>query len=212
MIDHTLLRPDAVAPDVERLCEVAAGYRFKAVCVNPYWVRLSRRLLADSPVLVCSVVGFPFGAARAEVTATEAARAVDDGAHEIDMVLNLGALRGGDLAAAEAGVSAVRAATEGRVLKVILEAAALTPDELARAVELAADAGADLVKTSTGYHPAGGARVADVALMHSTLAGRPVGIKASGGVRSREFALELVDAGATRLGASASVALVTAED
>jgi deoxyribose-phosphate aldolase len=214
LIDHTLLKPEATAADVERVCAEAVRYGFKAVCLNPYWVSRAAGVLAETGVTLCSVADFPFGASRVDVKAGEAARAVADGAGEIDMVVNLGALRSGDLAALDADVRAVRAATQG-VLKVIVEASALTEDELVTATEIAAGAGADFVKTSTGYHPSGGARLADLRLIKETIekTGRAdtVSIKASGGIRDLAFARELLDAGATRLGLSSGVALVEQE-
>ena len=215
LIDHTLLKPEATAADVERVCAEAVRYGFKAVCLNPYWVSTAAGLLAETGVALCAVTGFPFGASRVDVKADEAARAVADGAGEIDMVINLGALRSGDLATVDAEIRAVRAAAHG-VLKVIVEASALPVDELVRATEIAAGAGADFVKTSTGYHPCGGARLPDVRLIKETIeaTGRAgtVSIKASGGIRDLAFARELVGAGATRLGLSSGVALVEQEE
>jgi deoxyribose-phosphate aldolase len=209
MIDHTLLQPEALDQQIERLCAEAVEYRFAAVCVNPFWVPLAAALIGSAPVAVCSVVGFPFGASRPAVKAVEARTAIDEGATEIDVVINLGTLKSGDLGEVASDIQAVREATEGRLLKVIIESAALTEDEVVDAVNLAAAAGADFVKTSTGYHPSGGASVADVAAIVAALRGRPLGVKASGGIRTREFALELIAAGATRLGASSGIALLS---
>ena len=208
-IEHTLLKPDACAVEVDRLCAEAVQHRLHAVCVNPFWVGRAVSVVDGSSVAVCSVVGFPFGASHGEIKAAEAARAVSEGATEIDMVVNLGAVKSDDPAAVTADIGAVRASAPAAVLKVIIEAAALTAAELSLVVGLSADAGADFVKTSTGYHPAGGATVADVSAMRAALAGRALGIKASGGVRTVEFARELVAAGATRLGTSSGVALVS---
>jgi deoxyribose-phosphate aldolase len=208
-VEHTLLRPDATAAEIATLCAEAVAHRLHAVCVNPYRVPAAVAGVRDSAVVVCAVVGFPFGAAHGEVKAAEAARAVAERAAEIDMVVNLGALADGAFDVVAADIAAVRSAVPHAVLKVILETAALTPEQLRSAVGIAAGEGAEFVKTSTGYHPAGGARVADVAAMRDALAGRPVGIKASGGVRTVEFARELIAAGATRLGTSSGVALVS---
>lgn len=208
-IEHTLLAPDASADRIDRLCAEAVEYGLHAVCVNPYWVRRAAGAVAGSRVAVCAVAGFPFGASPGEVKAREAALAVAEGAGEVDMVVNLGAVKSGDPDTVRADIASVRAAVEAAVLKVIIEAAALTPSELTQVVGLASEAGADFVKTSTGYHPAGGARVADVAAMRAARAGRPLGIKASGGVRTVGFARELIAAGATRLGTSSGVALVS---
>jgi deoxyribose-phosphate aldolase len=208
LIDHTLLRADATAAEVERLCEEALEHRFKAVCVNPVHVGLVAGILADSGVAPCSVVGFPLGASMPEDKAAEAAGAVRRGADEIDMVIALGALKEGNHAAVRADIAAVRAACRGRILKVIIETCLLDDAQKRLACTLAVEAGADFVKTSTGFS-AGGATLADVALMRATV-GDSVGVKASGGVRSLEVARALVEAGATRLGTSSGVALVTA--
>ncbi|WP_028937566.1 deoxyribose-phosphate aldolase [Pseudonocardia spinosispora] len=211
LIDHTLLKPEATADEVGRLCTEAVTHEFKAVCVNPYWVPRAAELLANSSVALCAVASFPFGCSRTEAKSAEAALAVREGADEVDMVINLGALKSGELDVVEADIRAVRDATAGRVLKVIIEAAALEADELVSVVELCAAAEVDFVKTSTGYHAAGGARVADVVAIKKALDGREIGIKASGGIRDYAFALALIEAGATRLGASSGVSLVKAE-
>ncbi|KMO41198.1 deoxyribose-phosphate aldolase [Methylobacterium variabile] len=208
LIDHTLLRADATAAEVRRLCEEALEHRFKAVCVNPVHVGLVAEILAGSDVAACSVVGFPLGAVPPEDKAAEAAGAVRRGAAEIDMVIALGALKEGRHDAVRADVAAVRAACREQVLKVIIETCLLDDAQKRLACTLAAEAGADFVKTSTGFST-GGATVADVGLMRATV-GDAVGVKASGGVRSLETARALVAAGATRLGTSSGVALVTA--
>ncbi|MCF4128286.1 deoxyribose-phosphate aldolase [Methylobacterium sp. SyP6R] len=208
LIDHTLLRADATSAEVRRLCEEALAHRFKAVCVNPVHVGLAAGILAGGEVAPCSVVGFPLGAATPEDKAAEAAGAVRRGAAEIDMVIALGALKEGNHAAVRADIAAVRAACRGRVLKVIIETCLLDEAEKRLACTLAVEAGADFVKTSTGFST-GGATGADVALMRATV-GDAVGVKASGGVRSLEAARALIAAGATRLGTSSGVALVTA--
>ena len=206
MIDHTLLRPDATAADVAAACAEARAHGFATVCVNPVWVAHAAGLLAGSGVGVCSVIGFPFGASRPDVKAAEAAAARADGAGDIDMVILLGALKGGDLDAARADVAAVRAVTRGATLKVIIETAMLDDHLKVLACEVAVAGGADFVKTSTGYG-GGGATLHDVALMRRTV-GPVVGVKASGGIRDRATAEAMVAAGATRLGCSASVAIV----
>jgi len=208
-IEHTLLRPDAGAAEIDRLCAEALEHRFAAVCVHGAWVRRCAERLSGSDVAVCAVVGFPLGAMRGDVKAFEAARALEDGAREIDMVLNLGALKSGDTARVEGEIAELaRLCHErGARLKVILETALLSDGEKVVACELARLAGADFVKTSTGFG-GGGASVADVALLRRSV-GPTMGIKASGGVRDAEFARALLAAGATRLGTSASVALVS---
>jgi deoxyribose-phosphate aldolase len=211
MIDHTLLKPEATATDIDRLCSEAIQHELNAVCVNPYWTGHAAGILGRSGVTLCTVVGFPFGATRAETKRAEAATALTDGAGEIDMVLNLGAVKSGDLATAKADIRAVRDVTAGALLKVIIEATALSEPELTRVVGIVAAEGADFVKTSTGYHPTGGARVSDVELIKKALEGAPLGIKASGGIRSYDFATALIEAGATRLGTSSSIALLEEE-
>ncbi|KMO40601.1 deoxyribose-phosphate aldolase [Methylobacterium aquaticum] len=208
LIDHTLLRADATSAEVRRLCEEALAHRFKAVCVNPVHVGLVAGILFGSDIAPCSVVGFPLGAVRPEDKAAEAVGAVRCGAAEIDMVIALGPLKEGDHAAVRADIAAVRAACREQVLKVIVEACLLDEAQMRLACTLAVEAGADFVKTSTGFST-GGATVADVALMRATV-GEAIGVKASGGVRSLEAARALVAAGATRLGTSSGVALMTA--
>jgi deoxyribose-phosphate aldolase len=208
MIDHTLLKPDATRMDIEKLCREAAEFRFATVCVNPAWVALAARLLRGTGVGVCSVVGFPLGATTPDVKSYEARRAIFDGASEIDMVINVGALKSGDFRTVECDIEAVvgpcREAGAGS--KVIIEAALLTDDEKIAACTLAKAAGADFVKTSTGFGP-GGATVADVALMRKVV-GAEMGVKAAGGVRDLEGLKAMVAAGATRVGASAGVKIV----
>ena len=207
VIDHTLLRADATYADLARLCEEARRFRFAAVCVNSGFVARARALLLGSDVAVCAVVGFPLGAMATTAKAYEARDAVHAGASEIDMVVNLGALKSGDLAAVEADIRAVVEASRPARVKVILETGALTLEEKVAAAGLARSAGAAFVKTSTGFGP-GGATVDDVALL-AGLVGGQLGVKASGGIRTRDDALRLLRAGATRIGASASVAIVT---
>ena len=208
MIDHTLLKPDATRQDIQALCREAAEYSFASVCVNPTWVAECTRLLRDTPVKVCSVVGFPLGATTADTKHYETRRAIFDGAREIDMVINVGALKSGDLRLVERDIEAVTApCRDGAVIsKIIIEAALLTDDEKVAACTVAKAAGADFVKTSTGFGP-GGATVADVALMRRVV-GAEMGVKAAGGVRDLEGLKAMVAAGATRIGASAGVRIV----
>ncbi|HYH86479.1 MAG TPA: deoxyribose-phosphate aldolase [Pyrinomonadaceae bacterium] len=205
LVDHTLLKPEASEADITRLCEEAAQYRFASVCVNPTWVKTSACVLRGSGVPVCTVVGFPLGATLADVKAYETRRAIYDGAREIDMVINIGALKSGDDCAVEYDIRAVvEAAHEhGVLVKTIIETALLTDDEKVRACLAAKRAGADFVKTSTGFAKSG-ATVADVALMRRTV-GQDMGVKAAGGVRGITDARAMVEAGATRLGASVGV-------
>ncbi|HLG13165.1 MAG TPA: deoxyribose-phosphate aldolase [Blastocatellia bacterium] len=207
-IDHTLLKPDATRDEILTLCEEGARYGFASVCINPTWVREAACALRGSGVKVCTVIGFPLGASAPDTKAYEARRAIFDGASEIDMVINVGALKSGDddLALRDlAGV--VEAAHEaGCICKVIIETALLTDDEKVRACQLAKEAGADFVKTSTGFSK-GGATVADIALMRRVVGGE-MGVKASGGVRDLKQAREMISAGATRIGASVGVKIV----
>jgi deoxyribose-phosphate aldolase len=208
-IDHTLLRPDATADDIDTLCDEARTYGFAAVCVNPTWVRRCAQRLRGSGVRVASVVGFPFGAGTTEVKAMETRRAIRDGAREIDMVINIGALRSGDHELVRRDIEKVADACReaGALTKVIIETAYLTDEEKVVVSHLAKLARADFVKTSTGYGP-GGATAHDVLLMRETV-GPKLGVKASGGIRTAEDAREMIAAGATRIGASASVQIVT---
>jgi deoxyribose-phosphate aldolase len=209
MIDHTLLKPDATRQEILKVCAEAREHRFKSVCVNSSWARTVTEALRGSGVLTCCVVGFPLGANPPEIKALEARRAIREGAREIDMVLNVGALKAGE---DEAVLRDVRAVVEacrdgGAVCKVILETALLTDEEKARACRLACRARAHFVKTSTGFAK-GGATVEDVALMASLVRGAGLQVKASGGIRTADDARRMIAAGATRLGASASVAIV----
>jgi deoxyribose-phosphate aldolase len=205
LIDHTLLKPEATDEDIKRLCEEAARYRFASVCVNPTWVKVAACSLRGTGVPVCTVIGFPLGATLADVKAYEARRAIFDGASEVDMVINVGALKSGDDCLVEHDIrSVVEVAHEYQVTcKVIIETALLTDDEKVRACLAAKKAGADFVKTSTGFSK-GGATVADIALMRRTV-GTDLGVKASGGVKGLDDARKLVEAGATRIGASVGV-------
>jgi deoxyribose-phosphate aldolase len=207
-IDHTLLKPDATSADIDQLCREAAEWKFATVCVNPTWVARSAARLQGSGVAVCSVVGFPLRATTPDVKQYEARRAIFDGASEIDMVLNVGALKSGNVRLVTDDIRAViGACVERRVTsKVILETALLTDEEKVTACTLAKAAGADFVKTSTGFGP-GGATAADVALMRRVV-GAEMGVKASGGVRDLQQVRAMVAAGATRIGASAGVRIV----
>jgi deoxyribose-phosphate aldolase len=208
MIDHTLLKPDASQREIEQLCREAADYRFATVCVNPTWVAFCGRLLRGSGVAVTSVVGFPLGATTPDVKQYETRRAIFDGAREIDMVINIGALKSGDLHLVERDIEAVTSPCReaGATSKVIIEAALLTDEEKITACTLAKAAGAEYVKTSTGF-ASGGATAADVALMRRVV-GDQMGVKAAGGVRDLEGLKAMVAAGATRIGASAGVRIV----
>jgi deoxyribose-phosphate aldolase len=208
-IDHTLLRPDATAAEIDRLCDEAVECRFAAVCINPGWVRRAADRLRGSGVPVASVVGFPFGASASEIKAQEARRAIRDGAREIDMVINIGALKSGMHEEVRSDVARVTDACHeaGAINKVIIEAALLTDAEKVIACRLAQLARADFVKTSTGF-ASGGATVYDVALMRETVGPR-MGVKAAGGIRTATDVEEMIAAGATRIGASAGVRIVT---
>lgn len=205
LIDHTLLKPEATREQIARLCEEAQKYGFAAVCVNPTNVKLAAKLLEDSSVAVCTVVGFPLGATLPEVKAYEAQQALSQGAAEIDMVINIGALKSGDRELVEQDIAAVARLCHdhGAICKVIIEAALLTEEEKVTACQLAKEAGADYVKTSTGFGP-GGATVEDVALMRRVV-GPSMGVKAAGGIRTLETARAMIQAGATRIGTSSGV-------
>jgi deoxyribose-phosphate aldolase len=207
-IDHTLLKPDATQAQIAQLCHEARQYGFAAVCVNPTHVNLCAELLKGSDVAVCTVVGFPLGATPPEVKAYEAQQAINDGATEIDMVVNIGAVKGGESGLVERDIATVTRTchNNGAICKVIIEAALLTEQEKVKACELAKKAGADYVKTSTGFGP-GGATVSDVALMRRVV-GPEMGVKAAGGIRTYTDAKGMVEAGATRIGASAGVSIL----
>ncbi|HWN66353.1 MAG TPA: deoxyribose-phosphate aldolase [Haliangium sp.] len=210
MIDHTLLRPDATRADVVALCEEARTHRFASVCVNTTWVPLARSLLANSGVMICAVVGFPLGAMTPTAKAYEAREAVRQGADEIDMVINIGALKSRDYETVFEDICRVVKASAPARVKVILETGSLTEDEKIIGCSLSKLAGAAFVKTSTGFGK-GGATVEDVALMRRVV-GPKMGVKASGGVRTAEQVRQMAEAGATRIGASASVAIVAGSD
>jgi deoxyribose-phosphate aldolase len=207
LIDHTLLKPEASEADIARLAREAVEHNFFSACVNTHWVPFVARELAGTDVKVCSIAGFPLGAVDAAVKVFEAGRAVAAGAHEIDMVMNVGALKSGALDVVREDIAGVVASCgAGALVKVIIEAALLTDEEKAAACRLAKEAGAAFVKTSTGFGPPG-ANVRDVKIMRGAV-GPGFGVKASAGIRTASFALELVAAGATRIGASASIAIM----
>ncbi|MGG6314430.1 deoxyribose-phosphate aldolase [Paenibacillus macerans] len=206
MIDHTLLKADAGQAAIVKLAEEAKEHGFASVCVNPVWVETAAKILKGTPVKVCTVIGFPLGASAPEVKAFEAAHAISEGAGEVDMVINIGALKDGNDDAVTRDIAGVVQAAAGKALvKVIIETCLLTDDEIVRACKASVAAGADFVKTSTGFST-GGATVEAVALMRKTV-GPDVGVKASGGVRSLADAEAMIQAGATRLGTSAGVAI-----
>ncbi|WP_341299811.1 deoxyribose-phosphate aldolase [Lysinibacillus sp. FSL H8-0500] len=207
MIDHTLLKAETTKEQIDKLCAEAKQFNFASVCVNPTWVKHSSELLHGSDVLVCTVIGFPLGANTPAVKALEAKDAIANGAQEVDMVINIGALKDKNYDLVQADIATVVEAAKGNALvKVIIETCLLTDEEKVKACELAVAAGADYVKTSTGFST-GGATVADIALMRKTV-GPELGVKASGGVRSLEDMKKMVEAGATRIGASSGVAIM----
>lgn len=206
LIDHTLLKPEATKEQIEKLCLEAKEYEFKSVCVNPYYVKYAKELLKDSDVLVCTVIGFPLGQNTTAIKVAETIDAIQNGADEIDMVINIGALKSKDDAYVQHEISEIKNACKGKTLKVIIETCLLTDEEKITACKLSKLAGADFVKTSTGFSTHG-ATVEDVKLMRETV-GKSMGVKASGGIRDRETALKMVEAGATRLGVSAGVEIV----
>ena len=206
-IDHTLLKPDATAAQILKLCDEAKAYHFASVCVNPSRIALAAKALEGSDVTPCCVVGFPFGAIPAESKAAEAAVAVKNGAREVDMVIDIGAAKDGDWDYVQRDIAAVKAACGAAKLKVIIEACLLTDEEKVKACLAAKAAKADFVKTSTGYSKSG-ATVADVALMRATV-GPDMGVKAAGGIHTRQEALAMIEAGANRIGASSGIAIVS---
>lgn len=206
-IDHTILKPDAKESDVIKLCKEALEYKFASVCVNASNVKLADSFLRGTDVKVCTVVGFPLGATTKETKAFEAAQAIDNGASEVDMVINIGALKSGKLDMVEEDIKAVADVCKGKaLLKVIIETCLLTDEEKVTACELSKKAGANFVKTSTGFST-GGATAEDITLMRR-IVGPEMGVKASGGIRNLETALAMINAGATRIGASASISIV----
>ena len=210
LIDHTLLKPDATNNDISRLCREATKYNLWSVCVNPYYVPLAARILQDTPVKVCSVVGFPLGANTTEVKASEAKKAISDGANEIDMVINIGALKSGDEEVVKQDIKSVVKqgilAQRKTIVKVIIETGLLTDKEKAMACQITKDLGANFVKTSTGINTRG-ATVHDVKFIRN-IVGPEFGIKASGGIRTYEDAVKLIEAGATRIGTSSGTKIM----
>lgn len=207
-MDHTLLKPEATKQQIEKLCKEAKEYGFYSVCVNPIWVKEAAQQLKNSNVKVCTVIGFPLGATTPGVKAFEAKNAIDNGASEVDMVIAIGKLKAGEYTAVQEDIGAVVNAAKGKALvKVIIETCLLTEAEKVKACQLAVQAGADYVKTSTGFSTAG-AKVEDIRLMRKTV-GEDIGVKASGGIRDKETALKMIEAGASRIGASSSVAIVS---
>lgn len=207
MIDHTILKADTTKEEVIKICNEAKEYKFKSVCVNSYYTKLVAEQLKDSGVLVCTVVGFPLGAMETKSKAFETARAIELGANEIDMVINVGALKDKDYDFVLNDIKeVVETAKSKAIVKVILETCLLTEEEKIKACQLSQEAGADFVKTSTGFST-GGATVEDIKLMRKTV-GPNMGVKASGGVRTKEDALDVIEAGANRIGASSSIAIV----
>ena len=211
-IDHTLLRPDASPADIDKLCDEAVEYSFAAVCINPTWVARAKRRMRGAKITVASVVGFPLGANTPEIKAMEARRALRDGAREIDMVINIGALKGGEHGLVQRDIAGVSDACRevGALNKVIIETAYLTDEEKVIACRLAVGGRAHYVKTSTGFGP-GGATVFDVALMREVV-GAKVGVKAAGGIHTAAEVREMITAGATRIGASAGIRIVSGEE
>lgn len=208
LIDHTLLKPDATEKDIKTLCEEAKEYDFASVCVNPFYVKIANQMLKGTHVKVCTVIGFPLGATTSKVKAFEAAEAIKTGAQEIDMVINIGAMKSGDYDRVKEDIQTVVKAIDGKaLLKVILETCLLEKEEIKKACEISKEAGADFVKTSTGFSKAG-ANVEDIRLMRETV-GEQMGVKASGGIRDTKTAKAMVEAGAARIGASASIKIVT---
>lgn len=210
MIDHTALKPELTKDDILKLCEEAKQYKFASVCVNPTWVKTAYEALNGTDVKVCTVIGFPLGATTPETKAFETKNAIENGASEVDMVINIGALKEKNYDLVEKDIRAVVDAANGKALtKVIIETCLLTEEEKVKACEISVKAGADFVKTSTGFST-GGATIEDVQLMRKTV-GPEIGVKASGGVRDLKAAEEMVKAGATRIGTSSGVAIVNGQ-
>ncbi|MGP4061661.1 deoxyribose-phosphate aldolase [Halobacillus sp. H74] len=210
MIDHTQLKPDTQKEKITQICQEAKEHSFASVCVNPHWVEYCHELLKDTDVKVCTVIGFPLGATTKETKAFETKQAIEKGATEIDMVINVGELKSGNKELVQQDIEAVVRESEGKaIVKVIIETSLLDEEEKVTASELAKAAGADFVKTSTGFS-GGGATVEDISLMRKTV-GPEMGVKASGGVRDYEGAKTMIEAGATRIGASSGIAIVNGE-
>ncbi|MFG6114283.1 deoxyribose-phosphate aldolase [Halobacillus sp. MO56] len=209
-IDHTQLKPETSKEKIDQVCQEAKEYEFASVCVNPYWVNYCYEQLKETSVKVCTVIGFPLGANTKEIKAFETKQAIENGAAEVDMVINVGALKSKDYDTVQADIEAVvREAEDKALVKVIIETSLLTKEEKVQACELAVKAGADYVKTSTGFS-GGGATVEDIKLMRTTV-GPELGVKASGGVRDFESTKAMIDAGATRIGASSGIQIIKGE-
>lgn len=206
MIDHTLLKPEATREQIKKLCEEALEYHFKSVCVNPFWVNYASEILKGSDVEVCTVIGFPLGANTTTLKAFETKEAVENGADEIDMVINIGLLKAEEYDLFEKDIKAVVDAAKGKLVKVILETCLLSDEEIIKASELSMNAGADYVKTSTGFNSEG-ATVHAVKLMRQTV-GDKLGVKASGGIRDLKKSMDMIENGASRLGVSAGIAII----
>jgi len=207
LIDHTNLKPTSTPRDIENLIEEAIRHRFKTICINPCYVKFAAQKLEGSRIEVCTVIGFPLGQNTTEIKIRETERALEDGASEFDMVLNVGKLKAGDYEYVKNEIAAIKKIVGDKILKVIIETAYLEDTEKVKATELIIEAGADFVKTSTGFGP-GGATVYDVLILSAVVQGK-IGVKAAGGIRSYEDALKMITAGATRIGASRSVQIVT---
>lgn len=207
-IDHTLLKADAKKEEIEKLCEEALDYNFKSVCINPTWVKYASELLNNSTVEVCTVIGFPLGANSSKTKKIETENAIEDGATEVDMVINIGALKSGDLKTVEEDIRlVVEAANSKAIVKVIIETSLLTDEEKVTVSKIIEKLGADFVKTSTGFST-GGATLSDVSLIRANISDS-MGIKASGGIRDKETAIKMINAGATRIGASSGIKIVS---
>jgi len=210
LIDHTLLKPEATEKEIIELCREADQYKFKSVCINPYWIPAASDSLKDSIVKICTVIGFPLGANSTSTKVHETNDAIDTGADEVDMVINIGALKSNDTKTVEGDIRALAKASENRaILKVIFETCLLNPDEIELASKISMNAGAQYVKTSTGFST-GGATVEAVEIMRK-IVGNSLGVKASGGVRDKDSAIAILKAGASRIGASAGIAIVSGE-
>lgn len=207
-IDHTLLKADAKKEDIKNLCEEAQDYNFKSVCINPTWVKYASELLNNSTVEVCTVIGFPLGANSSKIKKIETEKAIEDGATEVDMVINIGALKSGDLKTVEEDIRLVIEAVNSKaIVKIIIETSLLSDEEKVTVSKIIEKVGADFVKTSTGFST-GGATLSDVSLIRDNISDS-MGIKASGGIRDKETAVEMINAGATRIGASSGIEIVS---
>jgi deoxyribose-phosphate aldolase len=208
-IDHTLLKPEATKEQVEKLCEEAIEHSFKSVCINPYYIPVAKKILFGKTPLVCTVIGFPLGMNTTETKVYETAKAIDDGADEIDMVINIGAMVDGDYETVKADIAAIHEVTndKNKLLKVIFETSKLTNEQIQKACEICVEVGVEFVKTSTGFG-GGGATLEHIKLMRETV-GADMGVKASGGVRDKETAMRMIEAGATRIGTSSGIQIVS---